>query len=639
MTDYSDGHRHWRRRDALVLAAVLVFGVVVYAAGVPANPPGFHLDESSVAFNAHSVATTGRDEHGTAWTLFFRAFGEYKNPVYIYLLAAVFKLTGPSITAARLLSAALGVATALVLGLLARRMTGQRESFPLVMLMALLTPWLFELSRLVFEVALFPLALALLLLWLHRAAARGRWSWTDAAGLAALLALVTYTYSIGRLLGPLLALGLVLFGKRAGLSKVLSAWALYALALAPACVFQLRHPGALTGRFRIITYLDTQPTHAAAAGAFLEHYARNLDPWRMLMLGDPDINQLTQIEGCGLVLVLTGALAALGLWRVVRARRRDPWWLYVLYGIVVSPVPASLTRDYFHTLRLSPLPVFVIVLSIAGLEWFLAAGVRHGKTRLVAVCLVLLVLPQPALFLWKFHRDAHTERRLHLLDADYERAIFWPALAATPRPVYLADAVNNPGYVQAYWYATLRGVPLTEFKRLADDELPPAGAVTITTEEECRRCRVLAASVPYILYVTEQSPRPRGPLPDGALRAELSVPQPPATLRAGERATVNVRVRNAGDEVWLGRERAGARFQVMLGNHWLGADGVTYRNDDGRAPLLSDLAPREETELPLVINAPLRPGEYMLEIDVLQEGVSWFGLKGSKTTRLRVKVE
>ena len=69
------------------------------------------------------------------------------------------------------------------------------------------------------------------------------------------------------------------------------------------------------------------------------------------------------------------------------------------------------------------------------------------------------------------------------------------------------------------------------------------------------------------------------------------------------------------------------------------ADGNTVSNDDGRAPLLRDLRPGEETELRLVVNAPRRPGDYLLEIDMLQEGVSWFGLKGSETLRLPVRVE
>jgi len=41
----------------------------------------------------------------------------------------------------------------------------------------------------------------------------------------------------------------------------------------------------------------------------------------------------------------------------------------------------------------------------------------------------------------------------------------------------------------------------------------------------------------------------------------------------------------------------------------------------------------------LTINAPLRGGNYQLEIDLVQEGVSWFGLRGSPTLRLPIVIK
>src|SRR5882724_4423399 len=79
----------------LLLSAALV--VVVYFYGVPKNPVGFFVDEASIAYNAHTIAQSGTDEYGYTFPLYFRAFGEYKSPVYIYLLSAVFWFTGPSI--------------------------------------------------------------------------------------------------------------------------------------------------------------------------------------------------------------------------------------------------------------------------------------------------------------------------------------------------------------------------------------------------------------------------------------------------------------------------------------------------------------------------------------------------------------
>ena len=169
-------HRH---RTALAFLFLLAGGVILYAQGASTNPPGFFIDESSIAYNAHLIAQTGQDEFGKSWPLYFRAFTDYKNPVHVYLLAAVFRLTGPSIAVARYLSAAAGVLTALILGLLGMRLAStpkaRRNVGLIVMATTLLTPWLFELSRVVMEVALYPLALALFLLCVRRASEKLRW--------------------------------------------------------------------------------------------------------------------------------------------------------------------------------------------------------------------------------------------------------------------------------------------------------------------------------------------------------------------------------------------------------------------------------------------------------------------------------
>lgn len=101
----------------MLLLAISLLVVVSYFAGLPKNPPGFFIDEASIAYNANSIAQQGADEHGQTFPLYFRAFGEYKSPLYIYVLAALFRITGPSVFVARLLSAVLGLSAALLLGL------------------------------------------------------------------------------------------------------------------------------------------------------------------------------------------------------------------------------------------------------------------------------------------------------------------------------------------------------------------------------------------------------------------------------------------------------------------------------------------------------------------------------------------
>ena len=660
-----------RRVATLTLFVMLVAGVALYTSNATTNPPGFYIDESSVAYNAHLIATTGRDEHGESFPLFFRAFGDYKNPTYIYLLAALFRLTGPSVAAARLLSAMLGVAAAFALALLGARVSRRRDVGLLVGLTALLTPWLFELSRVVVEVAIYPLALALFLLCAQSASERERLRWTDAAALAATLALLTYSYSIGRLFGPLLALGLALFATRARLRSLLLTWALYALALAPLVVYQIRHPGALTARFRLITYIKPQTSYAADVWEFVKHYAANLNPWRMVATGDPSAQQIANIYGVGVVLAATFALAVLGAWLVVKHWRRNEgrrnearrdegrldeaqlsearlsepllsdarqngWWPFVFYGLAAAFVPASLTNERFHMLRLAAVPVFLVVLTVPAFVWLVEGG-RARRVSLVA--LLTLTLAQGAVFQYQYAASAHSPRRLHLFDAEYPSKIFETALAASPRRIHLADAPSVPGYIQAFWQATLRGLPRETLDVLAPGVGAPDGAVVITTEDLFQRARMLSVSEPYKVYVAEGPPRVYAPLAASSSRAELRVVDAPARLGVKEKATLRVVVRNAGDALWLARERGGSPFQLSVGNHWLDAGGGMVVNDDGRGALPRDLRPGEEAEVSFVVNAPARAGNYLLEIDVLQEGVSWFGLRGSKTLRVPVRVE
>lgn len=486
-----------------ILLVLSILVIIFYFYGVPWDPPGFFADESSIAYNAHLIAAGGRDEHGAGWPLFFKAFGEYKSPLYVYLLAAVYALTGPSVWAARALSALLGASAAVLLGYVAWRAEGGGEGRGRVVglsvaLAALLTPWLFEVSRLVFEVALTPLALALLLLSLKKADARGAWSWTDGVRVALSLALVTYAYSAGRLLAPLLALGLLLFARRGGWWRaVVRTWLLYALALVPLLVFVLRHPGALGERFAQVSFVRPGMGWAEIVGRFCLNYAQAFSPWSWLVAGDPEPRHHVAALGSFLAAVFVAALV--GLFVVLGRRRGEAFWRFVLYGLAVSALPGALTLDRFHTLRLVGLPVFALLLAAPGLAWLLAPGRRASARRAAFAALLVLTLAQGAYFRLRFH--AESPRRWHNFDAFYTE-VFEAALARPERPVYLVDNTGAPGYIHAYWQATLRGAdPARLFVRLPKEARPPAGALVISTELPCDSCEQLAQRGGFRLYV------------------------------------------------------------------------------------------------------------------------------------------
>jgi 4-amino-4-deoxy-L-arabinose transferase-like glycosyltransferase len=466
---------------------------------VPRNPPGFYLDESSIAYNAHAIAQTGRDEYGNAWPLYFRAFGEYKNPTYVYILAALYRLTGPSILVARSLSVALGLLGCVLLGILALQMTKRRSIGVIVGVIALLTPWLFELSRMVFEVALYPLALALFLILLHRLSDKARWSQVKIFGLALALALLTYSYSIGRLLAPLLSVGLVFFLNRRRLAAIIQTWAVYAVTLIPLFVFNQRHPGALLARFYWSTYITPQSTSLQIATEFIKHYFMNISPRHLLISGD--LSPVIHIPSLGSLLIAPALMIAGGIILVLRRHRDRPWWRFVLYGVLVSIVPASLTRDEFPSPRLIALPIFLLVLSVPTFVWLLEESAKPRMRQTILVIILIASAAQIAFFQWQFHRTyRYSATRLAVFDAQYPE-LLTAAVASGRKPIYLLDHRSQPGYIQAYWYGTLRGMNVSEFVRLPSETRAPAGAVVITTEENPGG-QIIARTSIYTLYLT-----------------------------------------------------------------------------------------------------------------------------------------
>jgi SAM-dependent methyltransferase len=135
---------------------------------------------------------------------------------------------------------------------------------------------------------------------------------------------------------------------------------------------------------------------------------------------------------------------------------------------------------------------------------------------------------------------------------------------------------------------------------------------------------VLVFQIPY---------RPSRPenLPETAMRARIELLDVPSPVGTGQAAPVRTRVTNVSEHTWP------AGRLIRLGNHWL-RDGEPVQWNDGRADLPHDLAPGAAVELELPVVAPNEPGAYDLELDVVQEAVTWWAAVGSEPVRTRVDV-
>lgn len=142
---------------------------------------------------------------------------------------------------------------------------------------------------------------------------------------------------------------------------------------------------------------------------------------------------------------------------------------------------------------------------------------------------------------------------------------------------------------------------------------------------------------------TPAQPKVAGPLPNSGFRAQITAPDPPARLRTGQVAVINIKVKNASDVIWyriggLTTDRSDNRFYIAAGNRWLDKDGKLTSETEGHNAIPKDLKPGEETEMTLQITAPKAPGEWTMQLDMVQEGVAWFSEKGSPVTNIKVQV-
>lgn len=132
---------------------------------------------------------------------------------------------------------------------------------------------------------------------------------------------------------------------------------------------------------------------------------------------------------------------------------------------------------------------------------------------------------------------------------------------------------------------------------------------------------------------------PKIPDPLTIFKAQITPVNVPATVKAGSEFVAEVKARNLGDSPWPHKGGKEGENSVHFCYHWLDADGKMVQYDGKRTELSKDVAPTEEIPVKVGIIAPEKPGEYIIEFDLVQERVSWFKDRGSKTATATIKVE
>lgn len=138
---------------------------------------------------------------------------------------------------------------------------------------------------------------------------------------------------------------------------------------------------------------------------------------------------------------------------------------------------------------------------------------------------------------------------------------------------------------------------------------------------------------------------PAGPhaLPNEGFKAQVTLVDPPAKMRASESQTLKLHVKNESSLTWWMRgaeinPASDNKFYIGAGYHWLDKDSKRVNGLEGHNAIPRDLKSGEAADMTLQVTAPKDPGEYSLEVDMVQEQVAWFKEKGSPTAIAKVTV-
>lgn len=192
----------------IILLAITILAAVLRLYKLDSNPPGLYQDETSIAYNAFSIRTTGNDEFGRKFPVYFESFGDWKLPVYIYATAISQNIFGMNSFSVRFPSALFGILTIFVFFYFVKEVANNPSLALISTLFLSITPWHIHYSRATFEVSIVLFLLVSGTYLLLRALKHKHHGAFTIGTLCFIISI--YTYNLTRLLSPVLYAGIII---------------------------------------------------------------------------------------------------------------------------------------------------------------------------------------------------------------------------------------------------------------------------------------------------------------------------------------------------------------------------------------------------------------------------------------------
>lgn len=407
-------------RTKIFLLIILILAAFLRLYQLDQNPPSLNWDEISHGYNAFSILKTGQDEWGKFLPTIFRAYGDYKLPVYIYLTSGSIALFGLNAFAVRFPSALAGILAVWFTFLLTKKLFKKDLVAMLSALFLALSPWHLFVSRPAFEANLASF-LVLAGIWAFLTGLERKWF---LALSVFLLGLSVHTYNSARIFTPLFLILLVIFYrkeikvflKKREKEAILTVIFL-ALFFIPLVVSFISPTG--WARYKWVSVLDQGAINRInmARGestlpgilprlvhnkvnyfslTFVKNYLSNLSPQFLFFKGGS--NYQYNIPGEGIIYPVQLPLILVGLYYLFKNWRLRETKV-IIFWLLLAIIPSAATRENPHVLRtilVLPLPYII------GALGFMEIWTWLKRTKAIRWLLVLIFVFFLIFSFWDF---------------------------------------------------------------------------------------------------------------------------------------------------------------------------------------------------------------------------------------------
>lgn len=372
-----------KKKVFVILVLIVAFSFFIRTSGLAQNPPSLNWDEVSHGYNAYSIWKTGQDEWGVRLPLIFRAYGDYKLPLYIYLTAPLVGLAGMNSISVRFISVLSGVGLVIISFFLTKKLTNNEETSLLAAFLTAVSPWSLFLSRVAVEAnlgaLLFALGMYFFICWLKES--RGK----DITLGFIFWGLSLYSYNSARILVPLFfLLSLFLVFKRKFFKQLFFLIILMVIFLIP-LVGQFTNASG-RARFDLVSLIDqgtinkiiekranskipgvirnlvfNRPTFFLYYAS--QNYLKNLSLKYLFFRGGSHYQ--FSLPDHELLYLVTAPFLLIGLLKLLLSKRSGEKILALWFFLAF--IPSAITRDAPHVLRsilILPLPMILSALGL-----------------------------------------------------------------------------------------------------------------------------------------------------------------------------------------------------------------------------------------------------------------------------------